>query len=109
MTGRLDLLLSSRRGEVVETPRDPTMTATPNSKALGEIQDLFEELTTLLKNPDVGAELAAKGVNISLAMVAADGLRAYLEGDKARAAEDLGTAAEEIATRLSSGERGSAS
>lgn len=72
------------------------------SKALAEIDDLFEELTTLLKNPDVGAELAEKGINISLAMVAADGLHAYLRGDKARAAEDLGTAAEEIASRLAS-------
>ena len=67
---------------------------------LGEIDDLFEELDTLLKNPDVGALLAERGVNVSLAIVAADGLCAYLAGDKARAAEELGTAAEEIATRL---------
>ena len=33
-------------------------------------------------------------------MVAADGLRAYLRGDKVNAVEDLGTAAEEIAARL---------
>ena len=70
------------------------------SKAQAEIDDLFDELDTLLKNPDAGAELAGIGVNISLAIVAADGLRAYLHGDKEKAAEELGTAAEEIRTRL---------
>jgi hypothetical protein len=68
--------------------------------SLHEITDLLSELETLLKNPDVGAELAGQGVNVSLALVAADGLRAYLAGDKPRAAEELGTAAEEIAARL---------
>jgi hypothetical protein len=67
---------------------------------LSEIDDVFDELDQLLKNPDVGAELADKGINISLAMCAADGLRAYLKGDKKRAHEDLSTAAEEIRTRL---------
>ena len=70
------------------------------SKARAEIDDLFDELDTLLKNPDVGAELADGGVNISLAIVAADGLRAYLHGDKEKAYEELGTAAEEIRTRF---------
>ncbi len=70
------------------------------TKVVAEIDDLFDELDTLLKNPDAGAVLAAKGVNISLAIVAADGLRAYLHGDKARAAEELRTAAEEIASRM---------
>ncbi len=69
-------------------------------KALAEIDDLFDELDTLLKNPDVGAVLADAGVNISLAIVAADGLRAYLHGDKEKAAEELETAAEEIKTRM---------
>jgi hypothetical protein len=69
-------------------------------KALAELDDLLAELDLLLKNPDAGAALAEKGVNVSLALVAADGLRAYLHGDKARAAEELGTAAEEIAARL---------
>lgn len=70
------------------------------SVATRELREVFEDLEALLKNPEVGAELAERGVNISLAMVAADGLRAYLEGDRARAAEDFGTAAEEIASRL---------
>jgi hypothetical protein len=67
---------------------------------LHEIADLLSELETLLKNPDVGAGLAARGVNVSLALVATDGLRAYLTGNKKLAAEDFDTVAEEIATRL---------
>jgi len=67
---------------------------------LGEIDDLFDELDVLLKNPDVGAGLAERGVNVSLGIVAADGLRAYLKGDKVRAAEEFDTVAEEISARL---------
>ena len=71
-----------------------------DTKAHREIDDLFDELDTLLKNPEVGATLAEHGVNVSLAIVGADGLRAYLHGDKPRAAEELGTVAEEIAARM---------
>lgn len=67
---------------------------------IDELMDVLSEVETLLKNPDVEQALAAKGVNTSLAMVALDGFRAYLSGDKARAAEDLGTFAEEVAGRL---------
>ena len=67
-----------------------------------EMAELLTELDQLLKNPDLGADLADRGLNISLALVAASGLRAYLEGRKAEAADDLGTAAEEIRTRLAS-------
>ena len=74
--------------------------ASQRTKVEREIDDLFDEIDALLKNRDVGIELAEKGVNISLAIVAADGLRAYLHGDKAKAAEELSTAAEEISTRL---------
>jgi predicted naringenin-chalcone synthase len=70
------------------------------SAALRELEDVFEELHTLLKNPDVGAELADKGVNVSLAMTLADGVRAYLEGDKEKALLELGTATDEIAARM---------
>ena len=70
------------------------------SAAMKELGEVFSDLDTLLKNPDVGTELAARGVNVSLAIVAAEGLRAYLAGDKARAAEDFDTVAEEIASRL---------
>jgi hypothetical protein len=70
-----------------------------------EIDDVFEELEILLKNPDVGAELAGRGVNISLAMTLADGVRAYLHGDKEKAVLELGTATEEIADRLARSRR----
>jgi len=66
---------------------------------LGEIDDVFDELETLLKNPDVGTELAAKGVNTSLAMLAMDGLAAYLRGDKAKAVEELTQFVEEVRAR----------
>ncbi len=72
------------------------------SLAMKELREVFEDLDTLLKNPDVGAELTARGVNTSLAIVAAEALLAYVEGDKDRAAEDFETVAEEIAARLAS-------
>jgi hypothetical protein len=68
--------------------------------ALKELEEVFEDLVILLKNPEVGAELASRGINISLAIVGAEGLHAYVKGEKARAAEDLATVAEEIASRL---------
>ena len=71
-----------------------------SSRAQAEIDEVFEELEQLLKNPEVGAELAEAGVNVSLAMTLADGVHAYIKGDKARAVADLGTATEEIAARM---------
>jgi hypothetical protein len=68
--------------------------------ATAELEDLFQELDVLLKNPEAGAELADRGVNVSLAMTLADGLRAYLRGDKERALLELGTATDEIAARM---------
>ena len=67
--------------------------------ALAELDEVLDELDTLLKDPDVGAQLADKGVNISLAMTLAEGLRAYVNGDKDKALLELGTAIEEIASR----------
>ncbi len=67
-----------------------------------ELRDVFEDLGTLLKNPEVGGELAKRGVNVSLAIVAAEALFAYLEGDRERAVEDFQTVAEEMATRFAS-------
>jgi len=75
---------------------------------LGELHEVLGELDTLLKNPDVGAALAENGINISLALVGVEGLRAYLEGDKARAAEEWSTAAEEVASRLARGRESAA-
>ena len=65
-----------------------------------ELREVFEDLDVLLKNPEVGAALTERGVNVSLAIVAAEALVAYVEGDRERAAEDFDTVAEEIATRL---------
>jgi hypothetical protein len=70
------------------------------SRAMKELREVFEDLDTLLKNPEVGAELTARGINTSLAIVAAEALLAYIEGDRERAAEDFDTVAEEISTRL---------
>lgn len=75
--------------------------APQKSRGMREIDDVLDDLDTLLKNNDVGSELAANGVNIALALTAAAGLRAYLHGDKGGAIEDLGTAVEEIASRAS--------
>jgi hypothetical protein len=73
--------------------------------AMKELDDVFEDLVTLLKNPEVGAVLAERGVNISLAIVAAEGLQAYTAGDKKRAADDFETVAEEIASRLEASQK----
>jgi hypothetical protein len=64
-----------------------------------ELDDALDDLEVLLKNPDVGAELADRGVNVSLALTLAEGMRAYLHGDKDAALLELGTALEEIAAR----------
>ena len=66
---------------------------------LSEIEEVLSELDTLLKNPDVGAELSARGVNISLALVASEGMRQYLTGDRLKAAVEFQTVAEEIESR----------
>jgi len=72
----------------------------PAESADDDIDDLLEELDALLKHPEVEQRLTARGINTSLALLVADALRAYLKGNKKEAAEDLGTAAEEIAARL---------
>lgn len=84
-----------RRGEAAQNPHD------------AEIDDVLDELDQLLKNPEVGGTLAGRNVNVSLAMTLADGLRAYLNGQRERAVADLSTAVEEIASRAarSAGER----
>lgn len=70
------------------------------AQALKELDEVLEDLVTLLKNPEVGAELTARGVNVSLAIVGAEGLAAYVHGEKERAADDLLTVGEEIKSRL---------
>jgi len=83
-------------------PGSPPHTPSDSGKkrASAELEDLFDELDQLLKNPEVESELAGIGVNTSLAMTLAYGLRAYLQGDKEKAVLELGTATEEIATRM---------
>lgn len=81
---------------MAQTPSRPE----GKSRAIAELDEVLDELDQLLKNPDVGSELAALGVNTSLAMTLAYGLRAYLQGDKEKALLELGTATEEIATRM---------
>ncbi len=75
----------------------------PGRAGAAELDDVFDELDMLLKNPEVGAELADRGVNVSLAMTLADGLRAYVHGDKQKALLELGTATDEIAARMAGG------
>lgn len=72
----------------------------PPSDPLAELERTLALLETLLKDPVVGQVLAGRAVNTSLALVAAEGLRAYLEGNKTQAAEDFETVAEEIRARL---------
>jgi hypothetical protein len=68
-----------------------------------EIAAVFDDLETLLKNGDVISALTSRGINASIALLAADALRAYLAGRKAEAAEDFATVAEEIGGRLAAG------
>ena len=75
---------------------------------LKEVDQLFDELDDLLKNEDVQQALGEMKVNSSIALLAADGLRAYLKGDKETAMEDLSTAAEEIAQRFAQSAKGDA-
>jgi hypothetical protein len=65
-----------------------------------EFAAVFDDLEQLLKNGDVIGALSARAINASLALAAVQGLRAYIAGKKAQAAEDLGMVAEEIRARL---------
>jgi hypothetical protein len=70
------------------------------SMALKELDDVLEDLVGLLKNPEVGAELANRGVNVSFAIVVAEAVAAFVEGNNERAAEDFSTIAEELNARI---------
>lgn len=80
--------------------RDVPLGQTVRIDPTREVANVLDELEDLLKNGDVIESLSNKGINASLALVAIDGLRAYLDGRKAEAADDLGTVAEEIRGRL---------
>ena len=69
------------------------------------IDELFAHLEKLLKTPQVGLELGQRGVNASIVLLALQGTRSYVAGQKQHAAEDWETAAEEVRARLSLRER----
>jgi hypothetical protein len=73
-----------------------------------EVDDLFDELDDLLKNEAAAMVFSERRVNSSIAMLVADGLRAYLKGEKEQAIEDLSTAVEEITQRYAQGAKGDA-
>jgi hypothetical protein len=60
---------------------------------------LLMEVEELLKQPSIGFELAKGNVNTSIALLAVQGLIAYVQGNERRASEDFETAAEEIKSR----------
>jgi hypothetical protein len=75
------------------------MTEQPNGSER-QLDTLLMEVEKLLKRPDVSLSLGARGVNVSIALIAAQGLHAYVLGNKSQAAEDLATAADELGARL---------
>ena len=87
--------------EIVETTVDTG--AAIQLEPSGELEAVLGELEGLLKNGDIMNTLSERGINTSLALVAASALRSYLAGKKAEAAEDFATVAEEIQARLAVG------
>jgi hypothetical protein len=87
--------------DIVETTVDTGETI--KLEPSGEIDAVLGELEALLKNGDIVNTLSERGINTSLALVAASALRSYLAGKKAEAAEDFATVAEEIQARLAVG------
>lgn len=65
---------------------------------------LLQSVEGLLKDSRLALDFARRGVNTSLAMVAVQGIIAYLDGDKSQAADDLSTVVDEIRARLESPE-----
>jgi hypothetical protein len=86
--------------DILDTTLDEGLEVTVDP--IRELTAVLDDLEALLKSGEVIGALTARGINGSLALVAAGGLRAYLEGKKAEAADDLGTAAEEIRARIHS-------
>ncbi len=66
-----------------------------------DLKRLLGEIEWMLKEGGVVAALTGRGVNASIALLAVQGLRAYVvDDDKAQAAQDFSTVAEEIFSRL---------
>jgi hypothetical protein len=90
--------MARSENDVFETTLDTGMEVAIDPGA--ELNAVIDDLEALLKNGDVIAVLTNRGVNASIALVAATALRAYVAGDKAAAAEDFTTVAEEVRGRL---------
>ncbi len=71
--------------------------------SVATIARLLGDVEGLLKHPSVSVELGNRGINASIALLAVQGLTAYVEGNRLRAQEDFATAAEEILTRMERG------
>ncbi|MCC7540017.1 MAG: hypothetical protein IT379_27610 [Deltaproteobacteria bacterium] len=71
----------------------------PQPTSRERLDKQLDALDRLLKESGVGADLAERGLNVSMVLTAIAGLRLYLEGDKLGAAEDFETVAEEIRAR----------
>lgn len=66
-----------------------------------DLKRMLGEIEWMLKEGGVVASLTSRGINASLALLVVQGLRAYvIDDDKAQAAQDFSTAAEEIFSRL---------
>jgi hypothetical protein len=94
--------------ETCMSKKPPSKTEGADAMVTREVDGLFDELDDLLKNADVAQVLADRKVNTSIALLVADGLRAYLKGEKEEAIEDLSTAVEEITQRYRQGAKGDA-
>ncbi len=86
------------------TDDDDRLGSKPELDPTRELGEVCDDLAQLLKNPDVVGALTQRGINASLALLALDGLNAYLAGKKEQAADDLRTVAEEIEGRLKFGD-----
>jgi hypothetical protein len=64
---------------------------------------LLEDAASLLKDPQFAMDLGRRGINTSVALIAVQGIIAYLRGDKDQSVEDLSTAVEEIRARRERG------
>jgi hypothetical protein len=71
--------------------------------SVATITRLLSDVEGLLKHPSISVELGNRGINASIALLAVQGLTAYVEGNRLRAQEDFATAAEEILTRMERG------
>lgn len=86
------------RDDILDTTIDTGQEVAIDPSA--ELDAVMDDLEALLKNGEVIGMLTNRGVNASIALVAFTGVRAYVKGKKAEAADDLGTAADEIRGRL---------